>query len=317
MQPLITIVVPVYNTEQYLFDCLNSIKYQTFSEIQVLIINDCTPDNSIQIAEKFSKMDSRFEIIHHEENKGLGGARNTGIDYAKGKYIAFLDSDDFYPLDALSKMYCSIEASKADMVIGRMYQKTSNGKLLPIDYIESKVQKFLKYPYTNLRDISSKDFYSGNVANRLFRLSLFKENSIRYMNEVYYEDMPISLETWFYSRNISVIPHIIHFRTVREDIDNPSITQTFNRKSFYDRDIVLNDIYDFCLRKAAFNNDLVDLTLEILGRLNSTTKNMLSSASADVSKEILESWYPEYMIRYDKMIKDISMLNEELSVNLY
>jgi len=93
--PLVTVVIPLYNEKRFVADCLISIKKQTYKNLECLIINDCSTDNSAEIATNIIAQDRRFRIIHHAKNAGLSAARNTGIDNAKGEYICFLDSDDF------------------------------------------------------------------------------------------------------------------------------------------------------------------------------------------------------------------------------
>jgi teichuronic acid biosynthesis glycosyltransferase TuaG len=93
-KPLISIVTPIYNTELYLEDCLNSVLSQTYQNWEMILIDDCSTDSSVSIAEQFSKKDSRFKLLRNSENKGSGITRNSGIDFAKGKYLCFLDSDD-------------------------------------------------------------------------------------------------------------------------------------------------------------------------------------------------------------------------------
>jgi len=272
----------------------------------------------MQIAEKVAAEDPRFKIINHEHNKGLGAARNTGIDQAKGKYIAFLDSDDAYSLDALRALYASAESSEADMVIGRMYQHDWDKDVLtPVDYIEARVRHFLQMPYTNIRSCNSKYFYSGNVANILYKMSLFRNNSIRFIEDkVYFEDMPASLELWFHSKKIVAIPDIVHFRTVRNDASNLSITQTFNKKVFHDRSIIVNYIYEFCLKHATPSNDLLELTLEIIGRINGSTKSMLNQIKDDdVRIEILNQWYPAHVSDVEKKTMHLKKLRNKWKEN--
>ena len=101
----ISIIIPIYNLEKYLAECLNSCINQTLKNIEIICVNDCTPDNSRSIAENFAKRDTRIKIIDHEINKGLGAARNTGVKHANGEYIWFVDSDDFIAENACQLLY--------------------------------------------------------------------------------------------------------------------------------------------------------------------------------------------------------------------
>ena len=93
----ISVVIPVYNVERYIGDCLDSLVHQTLGieNIQVIVVNDCTPDGSMAIVEEYSRKYPSIQVVEHEYNQGQGAARNTGLQYVKGEYITFVDSDDF------------------------------------------------------------------------------------------------------------------------------------------------------------------------------------------------------------------------------
>jgi glycosyltransferase EpsH len=111
----ISIIVPVYNVEKYLHQCLNSLKYQTMSDIEIVLINDGSTDNSGLICNEYVKVDDRFKVIH-QDNKGLSDARNVGLRIANGDYIIFLDSDDWVNLDTCEIAYAIAKKEKADIV---------------------------------------------------------------------------------------------------------------------------------------------------------------------------------------------------------
>ena len=101
----ISLVIPIYNVEKYLADCLTSCINQTLHNIEIICVNDCTLDNSRAITEDFARRDSRIKIIDHEKNKGLGAARNTGLTHAQGEYVWFVDSDDYIAENACQLLY--------------------------------------------------------------------------------------------------------------------------------------------------------------------------------------------------------------------
>jgi len=115
MSPKISIVIPMYNVEKYLRRCLDSVKNQTFTEWQVVCVDDGSPDNSGKIAEEYAKHDNRF-IVVHKENGGLSDARNVGLLHAKGEYIMFLDSDDFIHPQTMEIAYFFAQRDKSDIV---------------------------------------------------------------------------------------------------------------------------------------------------------------------------------------------------------
>lgn len=104
----ISVVIPVYNVEAYLSKCLDSVCHQTFDDIEIICVNDCSSDNSAEILAAYAQKDRRVKIITHDKNSGLSAARNTGLKKATGEFIYFLDSDDWIELDFLQKMYDAI-----------------------------------------------------------------------------------------------------------------------------------------------------------------------------------------------------------------
>ena len=116
-EELISVIVPVYNTGEFLENCLESISGQTYGNIEIILIDDGSTDNSSKICDDFSRKDSRFKVIH-KSNGGVSSARNTGLDNVRGKYIAWVDSDDWVDSDYLEILYHYLSINKADMVVG-------------------------------------------------------------------------------------------------------------------------------------------------------------------------------------------------------
>ena len=115
-KPKVSIVLPVYNVERYLKQCLDSILNQTFSDFELICVNDGSTDGSPSVLEAYARKDKRIRIIH-QNNQTLGAARNNGFAAARGKYVIFLDSDDFFKQDMLASCYQRAEATKADIVL--------------------------------------------------------------------------------------------------------------------------------------------------------------------------------------------------------
>lgn len=113
--PEISIIVPVYNVERYLGECLDSIKSQTFTNWECILVDDGSPDKSIDICEKYSAGDSRFKVVRRS-NGGLSAARNTGLSYARGNFISFVDSDDIVYPEYLSRLHSLMIEYDADVV---------------------------------------------------------------------------------------------------------------------------------------------------------------------------------------------------------
>ena len=114
MDSLVSVIVPVYKVEKYLSKCLDSIVNQTYKNLEIILVDDGSPDNSGKICDEYAQKDSRIKVIH-KENGGLSSARNAGLDIATGEYIAFADSDDSVHLDFVEKLYRAIKEENADI----------------------------------------------------------------------------------------------------------------------------------------------------------------------------------------------------------
>jgi len=117
MSNLVSVIIPIYNVEQYLEKCLDSIINQTYKNLEIICVNDCSPDNSSKILDEYSSRDKRIKIVNREKNGGLSAARNTGLDNATGEYIYFLDSDDWIDENYIECMLNAALSSKTEVVL--------------------------------------------------------------------------------------------------------------------------------------------------------------------------------------------------------
>lgn len=170
--PLISVVVPVYRVEEYLAQCLESICRQTHSSLEIIVVDDGSPDNSGKIADEFSKRDARIKVIH-TENKGVSAARNLGIDNSDGEYIAFVDSDDRLASDFLEYMLRVVKETGAYFAMSKNCYKSPNEPQVEKDEIETyspeRAASELLYPYIEI-----------GCWNKLFRRDFLEKNNIRF-----------------------------------------------------------------------------------------------------------------------------------------
>jgi glycosyltransferase involved in cell wall biosynthesis len=124
--PKISVIIPVYNTEQFLRECLDSVLNQTFTDFEVICINDASTDRSLEILREYAAKDKRIRILYHGKNIGMAAARNTGLDAATGEYIAFCDSDDYIHPDMFKIMYTEIRRNNCELVICQTRQVKKN-----------------------------------------------------------------------------------------------------------------------------------------------------------------------------------------------
>ena len=118
MHDLISVIIPVYNVEEYLCRCVDSVLDQTYRNTEILLVDDGSPDNCPAICDEYARQDARVRVLH-QENKGLSGARNAGIDVAKGQWLAFVDSDDYLAPDFLERLLEACERTGSDLSVCR------------------------------------------------------------------------------------------------------------------------------------------------------------------------------------------------------
>jgi glycosyltransferase involved in cell wall biosynthesis len=175
-EKLVTVVVAVYNVEEHLNSCLDSLILQTYKNFEVLIINDGSLDNSAIIAEKYNKIDSRFELIS-KENEGLSKTRNFGLDKANGDYIIFIDGDDYLSLDFIERCMNKAKQKNADAVF------TS----LKFDYISKPYKKKIIFPNTKYKKhpVELINYNSPTIPTKFFRTQFLKDNNLRFIDYLY------------------------------------------------------------------------------------------------------------------------------------
>lgn len=124
--PLFSIILPTYGVESYIAQALTCLRNQIYSDFEVLVVDDASPDQSVAIAQRFADQDERIRIIHHTDNQGLSAARNSGISFAKGRYITFFDPDDTYEPQLLEKVAESLDRQRAQIILFGHTEDTCN-----------------------------------------------------------------------------------------------------------------------------------------------------------------------------------------------
>lgn len=227
--PQISVVVPVYNVEKYLRECLDSLANQTFEDFEVICVNDGSDDSSPDILEEYASEDERFKIVS-QENKGLSGARNTGMNYIKGRYLLFLDSDDWLELNALELLYNHANALNSEMVI------------FPYRYFNQETKQYEENDFTKLNmfdsSVDNKNFNYKNIPETVFRIphesiklydvKTLKKLAVKFPEGLNYEDAYFFYKIFFKLNKVSIIRTPIYNYRIRND----SICTTGTEKSF-------------------------------------------------------------------------------------
>lgn len=208
---LVSIIVPVYNVEFYLSECIQSLINQTYTNIEIILVDDGSKDKSGQICDEFTKRDSRIKVIH-KQNEGLGLARNSGLAKASGKYVTFIDSDDIADADLVKMLICGIEKNGADTCIGGFKRIAENGTVV----FEEKYDDALfdeKAVYNNLfaRMLGSApnkhDAIRMSVWNVLYNMEYVIKYNLRFPSERKFisEDIIWDAEYYKYAKKVQII----------------------------------------------------------------------------------------------------------------
>lgn len=192
----VSVIVPIYNVEKYLGDCLESLLHQTLKNIEVLLVNDGTKDNSGIIAKKYAdKYPQLFKYLE-KENGGLSDARNFAIPYAKGKYLAFVDSDDYVAAAMFEKLYNLAEANNADMVdceFEYVYEESGKHKRVSFPTYKSKYDCLINgYP---------------NAWNKLYKVEWFNKLNVQFPKGLWHEDIEFFFKILPFSKALPVTVH--------------------------------------------------------------------------------------------------------------
>lgn len=212
VRPTVSIILPFYNVETYIAECLDSIDGQIFTDYEVIAVDDGSPDGSAAIVREYAGRDRRIRVVE-QQNKGLGGARNTGVRLARGRYLTFVDSDDVLPPTALQALVTSAERTGSDIVVGSILRFDSKRDWRPswtarvhgTRRERIRVEQFLPL----LRNLYTWD--------KLFRRDFYLREGLAFREGVHYEDQPVITQLLARAGSIDVIPELVYHYRARDD----------------------------------------------------------------------------------------------------
>lgn len=243
MKDKISIIIPVYNVEEYLEKCLESIINQNFDKVEIIIVDDGSTDKSLQIAKEYQKKYPEKTRVISQENKGQGGARNTGIKNATGKYLLFVDSDDTIKSGMLETLYTEMEKSNADIVLFGFEYVDEKGKVIRQrtefndEYMEFTLQD---QPYLFTKD--------GYIWDKIYKTSLFVENGIWFPERMWYEDLNVEAKILLCADKIVFINKIFYEYLQRDGSTMHNCDIEKNRDMIY----MVQDILEYYKAKGMF-----------------------------------------------------------------
>ena len=214
MNPLVSVVIPVYNVEKYLRQCLDSVINQTYKNLEIICINDCTTDSSDKILEEYAKKDSRIIVKKNSENLGLGLSRNEGIKIAKGEFIHCLDSDDWMELNAYETILKYFDKDVDAVRFTYLSHNQTNGK---VEHINSP-QKDLLYKKVNIYDNPECfKLWSPSAWIKVYRREFIINNNLYYNDYRCLEDIEYAIRAALKAKNLIFIENpLLNYRAARK-----------------------------------------------------------------------------------------------------
>lgn len=249
----ISVIVPVYNVEQYIDRCLSSLVMQTLKDIEIIVVDDGSPDNSREIYEKYAQQDNRIKIIR-KKNAGVSEARNTGMEAASGELFMFVDSDDWLPLDGCEILYEEYKKSQADLVLADAYIVT-DGKTQKNDvfkeafttedpvFFKAYQKACIGYCYNPNPAVKWNIPGLGSPWNKLYKRKIVREHNLKFDSYVkgIYDDNLFTLHYLMHVKSLTYVKKpVYYFRLVSD-----SLTQSYKANTLEINSRIFERINDF------------------------------------------------------------------------
>ena len=290
----ISIIVPIYNASKYLNKCLDSLVNQTKKELEFILINDGSTDDSESIIKSYN--DSRIKYFKRS-NHGIGKTRNFGISKSTGKYIMFLDSDDYLEENACEILYKKIDKERLDLVVCDFYRVVNDSKI---------IEKITSFKNTSLKD-NPNLLLNVNLApwNKIYRSDLLKDNNIKFIEDLKYEDAPFVALSLLKSKRIGKVDKPLIYYTIHEKSET-----TVRDERIFDI-IKIVDIIRSYFKDYSWSREVIDtLTIKILVNYNIQGRNIkdkdIRNKFIDETFSYLEKNIPNY--KSNIYFKERSML---------
>ena len=232
--PLVSVIIPVYNVEKYLRQCLDSVTAQTLSDIEIICVNDSSTDGSLSILEEYAEKDDRIRVVT-QKNGGAGAARNRGLSTASGKYLSFLDSDDFFEPDMLELAYRKAEEDRADFVVFNSNQYyTDKEKFVEVAWT-LRVKEIPPYTPFSHRQMTDNIFkvFVGWAWDKLYNREFVMKNHLLFQEQRTSNDMYFVFSAVAIAKRISVVNKVLAHQR-RDAKDSLSKTRENSWYCFYD-----------------------------------------------------------------------------------
>lgn len=306
MEELISIIVPIYNVENYINKCVDSILNQTYKNLEILLIDDGSPDKCGKICDEYKSVDKRV-IVVHKENGGLSDARNIGISLAKGKYISVIDSDDWIETNMIEVLYKNICKYKADISICDFSEEDIEGKQLMEKKATGEIKVFNNEEALN--ELVIQNNITNHAWNKLYRKELFK--NIQYPKGQLMEDVSTTYRLFEESKCI-VHQDVILYHYIQR---NSSILGNITKKRIIDQENAFFKRNKYLVKKYPKLIDCINVD-----NMENVKAIYYLSVVGGFKELYASERFKQYYIKYKKMYnvyKNIIREDKRMSMNLF
>lgn len=304
-KPLVSIIIPVYNTEEYLEECLESVLNQTLKEIEVICIDDKSTDKSLEILLKYAKKDNRLKVIKNERNTGQAIAKNICLKELNGEYVSFLDSDDKIDRDAYEKLYDFSKNFKQDIILFNMVrfdEKKIWESELHVKSITESIEK------TDL--IQHPEFiYDTTACNKFIKTSFLMEKNINFIDRLY-EDILFSMQLITSTNSIGVYKDVNYYWRRRTNSNKSTTQERTNIKNIRDRIFIVKEIIELFNSKEEYKNLINDLYKKLVEIDFRLYINKMDKADSEYKNIIISEIIPILKIIPAEIFEDLDEMEK-------
>lgn len=312
---MISIILPIYNMQEYIAECLESVINQTYKDLEIICVNDFSMDNSMTIVKNYAKKDKRIKIVNNDRNRGLGGARNAGLDIAQGEYIIFCDTDDKLEPDFVEELYININKYDSDMAFCDVNLLNNDGSI-------TSCKPFHDMSICNYETFSPKENFENftniwpSAWNKIYKKSIIDKNKLRYHENILYEDHTFYYEYLLNSEKVSHVNKPLYIyrhqrsASIMKDV-SPRIFEIFTILGYIEN-IFRDNASSLNLNDEILNRILVKLSVRLLWErtINFHNKNnKVQKEFIKKSKSFLKKYSKTDILKYKDSFIDFDVFD--------
>jgi len=253
----LTVVIPMYNAQTFIYKTLKSIINQTLKNIEIIVVDDASTDNSNQIVTKLIQQDNRIKLITLNKNYGSPSyPRNVGVSNANGDFVTFVDADDTIEKNMYELMYQTAITTKSDIVICDYKKIDEDNNIIEIVKFDKK--------YISFKDILNNTLNPATW-NKIFKKQLFTKHNIKFENKIFCEDLGNTHELFYFAKKISLVEQPLYNYLI---LSQSASHKKINQKYINDIFIAINTTYNFLIKQNIFNQYIIDFFIRYVKQLN-------------------------------------------------